>query len=163
VNGTEYFYSHPDLVLDVAVKGMIHVLDACRAHGVGELVLASSSEVYQVPPVVPTPEDVPLVVPDVLNPRYSYGGGKIISELLAINAGRRQLRRVVVFRPHNVYGPDMGYEHVIPQFAERMRQLAAAQPRGRLAFPIQGSGGETRAFIHIDDAAEAVWQVIDKG
>ena len=31
VNGTEFFYSAPDLVLDVGVKGMINVIDACRA------------------------------------------------------------------------------------------------------------------------------------
>jgi len=68
---------------------MINVLDACRAQGVGDLVLASSSEVYQRPPQIPTREDIPLVVPDVHNPRFSYGGGKIISELLAINYGRR--------------------------------------------------------------------------
>ena len=43
VNGTEFFYSKPDLILDVGVKGMVNVIDACRAHGVGDLVLASSS------------------------------------------------------------------------------------------------------------------------
>ena len=31
-------------------SGMINVIDACRANGVGTLVLASSSEVYQTPP-----------------------------------------------------------------------------------------------------------------
>ncbi len=41
VNGTEFFYSAPDLVLDVGVRGMINVIDACRAHGIGTLVLAS--------------------------------------------------------------------------------------------------------------------------
>jgi len=70
VNGTEFFYSRPELVLEVAVKGMMNVLDACLAHGVRDLVLASSSEVYQTPPRVPTDEQVPLVVPDVQNPRY---------------------------------------------------------------------------------------------
>src|SRR5690349_3846527 len=29
VNGTEFFYSKPDLILDVAVKGMVNVIDAC--------------------------------------------------------------------------------------------------------------------------------------
>ena len=48
VNGTEFFYSAPELVLDVGVKGMINVIDACRAAGVRNLVLASSSEVYPV-------------------------------------------------------------------------------------------------------------------
>ena len=40
VNGTEFFYTQPDLVLDVGVRGMINVIDACRKHGVGTLVLA---------------------------------------------------------------------------------------------------------------------------
>jgi len=56
VNGTEFFYSMPDVVLDVGVKGMVNVLDACLKHNIGELVLASSSEVYQMPPTIPTDE-----------------------------------------------------------------------------------------------------------
>jgi len=32
----------PDVVLDVGVKGMVNVLDACLKHNIGELVLASS-------------------------------------------------------------------------------------------------------------------------
>jgi nucleoside-diphosphate-sugar epimerase len=129
---------------------------------VRDLVVASSSETYQNAPQVPTPEDVPLVVPDVHNPRYSYGGGKILAELLAINYGRRHFDRVVIFRPHNVYGPDMGHEHVIPQFALRMARAAAASP-GRLAFPIQGTGRETRAFVYIDDFTDGLLRVIERG
>ena len=52
VNGTEFFYSAPELVLDVGVKGMVNVIDACHASDVRRLVLASSSEVYQTPPEV---------------------------------------------------------------------------------------------------------------
>ena len=89
VNGTEFFYSQPELVLDVGVRGMVNVIDACRKQKVGTLILASSSEVYQTPPHIPTTEDVALVVPDVQNPRYSYGAGKLISEVMAINFGRK--------------------------------------------------------------------------
>jgi nucleoside-diphosphate-sugar epimerase len=53
-------------------------------------------------------------------PRFSYGGGKIISELMAINYGRKNFDRVMIFRPHNVYGTDMGWEHVLPKFVLRM-------------------------------------------
>ena len=162
INGTEFFYDRPELILEVAVKGMMNVLDACLAEGVRDLVLASSSEVYQTAPRIPTPEDVPLVVPDVANPRYSYGGGKIISELLAINYGRKYFDRVVIFRPHNVYGPDMGAEHVIPQFALRMRR-ACAETQGTVPFPIQGSGRETRAFIYVDDFTDGLLRVIEHG
>ena len=129
VNGTATFYSAPDLVLDVGVKGIVNVIDACRHHGVGRLILASSSEVYQSPPHVPTDESAPLVVPDPLNPRLSYGAGKIISEMMAINHGRKHFERVLIFRPHNVYGPDMGFDHVIPEFAVRLKRACAAAYR----------------------------------
>jgi nucleoside-diphosphate-sugar epimerase len=92
VNGIEVFYRAPELVLDVGVEGMINVIDACRSEGVGKLILASNSEVYQTPPHAPTDETAPLLVLDAINPRYSYGGGKIISELMAINYGRKILR-----------------------------------------------------------------------
>lgn len=163
VNGTEYFYKHPAYVLDVGVKGMTNVLDACIQEDVKDLVLASSSEVYQTPPTVPTPETVPLSVPDPTNPRYSYGGGKIISELMALNYGRMYFERVVVFRPHNVYGPAMGWEHVIPQFVMRLKELASASNDRPLSFPIQGAGTQTRSFIYIDDFTDGLLRVIDNG
>jgi len=163
INGTEFFYTRPEEILEVAVKGMVNVLEACRAAGTRELLLASSSEVYQNPPRVPTDETAPLSVPDVLNPRYSYGGGKIISELLALNYGRKDFKRVVVFRPHNVYGPDMGREHVLPQFSLRLRDLFRQQPTGVPDFPIQGTGKETRAFIHIRDFTQALLVLLEKG
>ena len=163
VNGTEFFYTQPDLVLDVGVRGMINVIDACRAQGVGKLILASSSEVYQTPPQVPTDETAPLSIPDPLNPRYSYGGGKLISELMAINFGRKYFERVLIFRPHNVYGPDMGWEHVVPQFALRLKTLADAQASGALRFDIQGTGQETRSFCYIDDLVAGVIAMRERG
>ena len=30
VNGTEYFYAHPELVLEVGLKGTLNLLDAIR-------------------------------------------------------------------------------------------------------------------------------------
>ena len=162
VNGTEFFYTKPELVLDVAVKGMINVLDGCRTHDVPELFLMSSSEVYQTPPVVPTDETAPLSIPDPLNPRYSYAAGKIISEMMAINYGRQRFRRVVTVRPHNVYGADMGFEHVVPQFVLRMRGLrdSAADP---VPFPIQGTGEQTRSFVYVDDFTDGVMLVLERG
>ncbi len=163
VNGTEFFYQSPELVLDVGVRGMINVIDACRKHGIGTLVLASSSEVYQTPPHIPTDEFAPLVVPDVQNPRYSYGAGKLISEVMTVNFGRKYFERVLIFRPHNVYGPDMGWEHVVPQFALRLQVLAEPQPSGRLRFEIQGTGEETRSFCFVDDLVAGVMVMREKG
>ncbi|MDF1663212.1 MAG: SDR family NAD(P)-dependent oxidoreductase [Planctomycetota bacterium] len=163
VNGTEFFYKHPELILDIGIRGMLNVIDGCRAHGIRELVVASSSEVYQMPPSIPTTEDVPMIVPDPLNPRYSYGGGKILWELMALNYGRTGFDRVMIFRPHNVYGPDMGWEHVLPQFAMRVKAAIAENPTGPLPFKIQGDGSETRAFVHIDDFTAGLLKIIDNG
>jgi nucleoside-diphosphate-sugar epimerase len=163
VNGTEFFYTQPDLVLDVGVRGMLNVIDAARKHGIGKLVLASSSEVYQTPPKVPTDESVPLTIPDVANPRYSYGAGKLISEVMAVNFGRKYFERVLIFRPHNIYGSDMGNEHVIPQLALRLHALRKKQQSGKLRFDIQGTGQETRSFCFIDDLVAGVMVMREKG
>jgi nucleoside-diphosphate-sugar epimerase len=61
------------------------------------------------------------------------------------------LDRLIIARPHNIYGPDMGREHVIPQFCIRMNQLVKETPSGTIQFPIQGTGQETRSFCYIDD------------
>lgn len=162
VNGTKFFYSMPEMVLDVATRGMINVIDGCLWHGVSELFFASSSEVYQSPPYVPTDESVPMVIPDPANPRYSYGAGKIISEMLVVNYGRKYFRRAIIFRPHNVYGPQMGWEHVIPQFILRMRKLTKIK-NNFIEFPIQGSGRETRSFVYIDDFTKGMMTLLKKG
>ncbi len=162
VNGTQFFYSMPQLVLDVGIRGMLNVLDACLEHNVPELFLASSSEVYQTPPQIPTDETVPFSIPDPMNPRYSYAAGKITSEILAINYARTHFERMVIFRPHNVYGPDMGWEHVIPQFILRMDKLCR-DATGPIRFKILGTGRETRAFVHIDDFTDGLEILLDRG
>ena len=98
-----------------------------------------------------------------MNPRYSYGGGKLISELLVINYGRKFFERVCIYRPHNVYGPDMGWEHVIPQFARRLSELGLGKTNSDLQLPIQGDGSETRSFCYIDDFIEGVLLLQDIG
>jgi dTDP-glucose 4,6-dehydratase/UDP-glucose 4-epimerase len=161
--GTASFYEEPRLVLDVALRGMLNLLSACERHGVGDLMLISSSEAYQVASIVPTPETIPLTVPDVLNPRFSYGGGKIACEIMG-NAWQRTgvLDRFVITRAHNVVGPDMGNEHVIPEFCHRMNRLVREHPTGIIEFPIQGSGQETRSFCAIEDGTDQFVLLLEK-
>jgi UDP-glucose 4-epimerase len=162
VNGTEFFYSKPDLVLDVAVKGISNVIESAIRHRVPELMVMSSSEVYHQPNRVPTDETVALSIPDCLNPRYSYAAGKILSEIMAVNYGRRHFSRVTIVRPHNVYGADMGEEHVIPQFVARMKALQA-HPTEPIPFAIQGTGLQTRSFVYVDDFIDALMLVLEDG
>lgn len=163
VQGTQTFYSEPRQVLDVALRGMLNLLEACERWGVTDFLLVSSSEAYQVAAEVPTPETVPCSVPDPLNPRYSYGGGKIACEIMA-NAWQRAgvLDRAIIARPHNIYGPDMGREHVIPEFCLRMNKLTAQQPEGIIEFPVQGSGLETRSFCFVDDCVDQLVLLLER-
>jgi nucleoside-diphosphate-sugar epimerase len=152
VNGTRYFYEIPHVVLRVNVLALINVLDWFVRARCSKFRLASSSEVYAgtarafgVP--IPTPEDVPLVVDDICNPRLSYAGSKIVGELFLLNYARAHGFPFTIVRYHNIYGPRMGHEHVIPQFCTRI--LGRENP-----FRIQG-GNETRAFCYVEDAVQA--------
>ena len=157
INGTKYFYTKPVLVLDVAVKGIINVIEACMKNGIKELYLASSSEVYQTPNKIPTDEHESLKIPNIFNPRYSYGGGKILTELMGIHYGKKYFKKMIIFRPHNVYGPNMGYEHVIPEFIKRFKSLKKKK------FKIQGTGNEIRSFIYIEDFIAAFNTILNRG
>lgn len=157
INGTKFFYTQPTLVLDVAIKGLMNVIDICINNKIKEIYIASSSEVYQTPMKVPTDEEEMLKIPNVMNPRYSYGGGKILSELVGINYGRKYFKKLVIFRPHNVYSGDMGDNHVIPEFIKRFKKLKNRR------FKIIGSGNEIRSFIHIDDFVDAFKLIMKKG
>jgi nucleoside-diphosphate-sugar epimerase len=157
VNGTKYFYSKPVLVLDIAVKGILNIIEACIKNKVKELYLASSSEVYQTPNTIPTDENEPLKIPNIFNPRYSYGGGKILTELMGIHYGKKYFKKLVIFRPHNVYGPNMGYEHVIPEFINRFKSTKSQN------FKIQGTGNEIRSFIYIKDFIDAFNLILKRG
>ena len=157
VNGTKYFYSKPILVLDIAVKGILNVIEACIKNKIKELYLASSSEVYQTPNKIPTDENEPLKIPNIFNPRYSYGGGKILTELLGIHYGKKYFKKLIIFRPHNVYGPNMGYDHVIPEFINRFKSKKSKN------FKIQGTGSEIRSFIYIEDFIDAFNLILKRG
>lgn len=147
IQGTGNFYDIPDEVLDVNLRGVLNVAEGCGAEGVRRLVFSSSSEVYGLPETFPTTEEGPLSVPDVLNPRWSYGGSKLAGELVVANYARQRGFEYTILRYHNVYGPAMGWDHVIPQF---IRRLELGEE-----FTIQGDGEQSRSFCYVDDAVDA--------
>jgi nucleoside-diphosphate-sugar epimerase len=160
VQGTQTFYADPRTVIDVALTGVINMLTAAEGAD-ANVMLISSSEAYQIPPSFPTDETVPLSVPDVTNPRYSYGAGKIASEVAALAYARSgSLGRVVIIRPHNIIGPDMGEDHVVPQLARRVQDLEGDRLE---RLEIQGDGTATRCFCYIDDAIDGLLVAYEKG
>ena len=164
VNGTENFYKMPELVLEVGVKGHLNIMDAVENEdSVKTFVYASSSEVYQNANVIPTPENIECIVPDVSNPRYSYGGGKLMGELLTLHYMKRTDVKKVIFRPHNIYGGSMGFEHVVPQLAKKIFDATENFSKESAEITIQGSGEETRAFCYVSDAVDGIIITGEKG
>ena len=156
VNGTKYFYEKPDVVLEVAAKGILNIVDSCKKKKIKNLFLASSSEVYHFPKKIPTDELESIKIPDIMNPRFSYAGGKIFTELMGVNFGK-YFKKLIIFRPHNVYGKNMGNEHVVPELISRMKKNKSKD------FFIKGTGKETRAFIYIDDFVRGFELIMKKG
>lgn len=162
INGTENFYNIPHKVLKVGILGTLHILDWFVQLGKGKFVFSSSSETYagavrllgeKFP--IPTPEEVPLVVDNPRNVRWSYGASKILSEVAIHSYAKAfDMKRFAIVRYHNIYGPRMGNEHVIPQFIERI--VKREEP-----FKIFG-GQETRTFCYVDDAVRATQLVMER-
>ncbi len=161
INGTENFYNIPHKVLKVGILGTLNMLDWFVESGKGKFLFSSSSEAYagalkllgnKFP--IPTPEEVPLVIDDPKNVRWSYGGSKILSEIAVHSYTKAfRLNNISIIRYHNIYGPRMGYEHVIPQFIGRIANK-------KDPFEIFG-GQETRTFCYVNDAIKATNLVME--
>ncbi|AKZ59710.1 putative nucleotidyl-2-acetamido-2-deoxyglucopyranuronate decarboxylase [Streptomyces ambofaciens ATCC 23877] len=144
---------NPRRVLRTNLLTTVHLLDWLSGLTGATLCFASSSEAYAGSveaglAAVPTAEDVPLALPDPSVARSSYGFSKIAGEVLCRTYAHAHGFPLRMVRFHNVYGPRMGYDHVIPQFVERL--LSGADP-----FEIHGAD-QTRAFCHVDDAVDAI-------
>jgi UDP-glucuronate decarboxylase len=142
--------TQPARMLDVNLRAALHVLDWCRRTPPMRVFLSSTSEVADGAgrtglASFPMAEAVPFVLPDPRLPRASYALSKVVMETMF--AQRSDEFQVRIGRYHNIYGPRMGADHVIPQFIARA--VARQDP-----FAIYGAR-QTRAFCHIADAVEA--------
>ena len=86
-----------------------------------KICFTSTSEVYAYSlrkkiAKYPTPENIDILISKDFNPRSSYFLSKIVGEYL-LNYSRLNF---VIFRPHNIFGPQMGFVHVIPQIINKM-------------------------------------------
>ena len=158
INGTGNFYTIPIQIMDVGVLGCYNIIKYASRKNISKTIVASSAEVYQDADIVPTPEDVPLIVPDVKNPRYSYALSKIYTEYYAFQYALQNNLNISVFRPHNVYGPDMGLQHVIPQF---IMEFLKNEDDEIAKIKTKGSLDSIRAFCYVDDIIDGL-EIIEK-
>jgi UDP-glucose 4-epimerase len=139
-----YSIEHPVEVLDVNVKGTLHVLLAAREHG-ARVVTASSSSVYGDQDQLPLVETMPP------KPKSPYAASKLSMEALVRAFADSMGTRAIALRYFNAYGPgqdpESEYAAVIPRFA--VACLTGGIPT------VYGDGGQSRDFTYIDDVVEA--------
>ncbi len=164
INGTKNFYTQPINVLEVGTQGILNVCKLCEKYKIKKLIIFSSSEVYNQSKIIPTNENVEIKIPNIKNPRFSYSGGKILSELLGLNyALEKKIKKVIVIRPHNVYGSNMGFGHVIPELYKKIKLKLKHNNKKNIDLDIIGNGNEIRSFIFIDDFLNGFYKVFRKG
>lgn len=135
----------PNETTDINVKGTLNVLDACSSNGVKSFVFASSAAVYGEPKQLPVSEN------HILEPLSPYGKSKVAGEsLVSLFATSKKIQNAISLRFFNVYGEGQNHEYagVITRFAERLSN--------RLPPIIYGDGKNTRDFVSVDDAVNAI-------
>ncbi len=170
VNGTKWFYKIPEEVLRINTLSLVHLLEWVKTlDKKPKVCFTSSNEAYAgalsviesyagifspfVKFPIPTPEEVPLVIEDTYNPRWTYGATKLMGELFLIHYAKAFNFPAVIVRPHNFYGPRAGFDHALPELSKRI--IIKEDP-----FIIYG-GDETRSFCYIDDAVLAMTMLMD--
>jgi UDP-glucose 4-epimerase len=151
--GVKHCMNNPDKVLDINLKSTQNVVALAKENKCGRLLFSSTCETYasgfELGIVnVPTAESVPLVIKNVKNPRMSYAGSKIVGEQLVVfnSSEFGGDFDYSIVRYHNVYGPRMGYAHMLPEVVKR--SLSGENP-----FKVFGHD-QTRAFCYVSDAVE---------
>jgi UDP-glucuronate decarboxylase len=153
--GVRNVETDPGRVIDVNTKAVLNLVE-WLAPSAGIVFFASTSEAYAgavsgtLP--IPTPEDVPLSVGSIENPRFAYAASKILGEAAVIHGARARRVPYIVGRFHNVYGPRMGFDHVVPELS--LRALARENP-----FKVYGLE-QRRAFCYVTDAVEAMTRLM---
>lgn len=157
INGFKFFKEIPHEVLRVGLTTTLNVLNwlhKVNGNPKAKILYTSSNEVYMgatepfgsLP--IPTPEKIPAVIPDTYDPRWSYAGQKIMGELLLIHYAKAYDLRMVIVRPHNIYGPRAGVDSMIPKMINRIQKRT--EP-----FPLI-SPQENRSSCYISDVIEAM-------
>jgi nucleoside-diphosphate-sugar epimerase len=136
--------SYPaEAIHDVIVGGTRSVLSAARRAGVGRVVHISSTAVYGLPSLVPTPEDHPREPVDV------YGRAKTEAEETA-EKFRADGMCLTIVRPKTFLGPGrMGLFAMLFEWAEEGHN-----------FPVLGSGDVRIQMLAIEDLVAAVATIL---
>jgi UDP-glucose 4-epimerase/UDP-glucuronate decarboxylase len=138
---------------------ILNTLEWIAGVGCERLLFASTSEAYGGSVElgmanVPTDENVPLAFVDIQQPRTTYGLTKTLGESFVTHYSNEYGFDAVIVRFHNVYGPRMGFSHVVSELMERIFQQMNP-------LPVYGLD-QTRAFCYVEDAVRACATLMER-
>lgn len=136
---------HPVEDCQINLEGVLHVLEACRAHGTGHILFSSSAAVYG------DNLNIPLKETERLVPTSPYGVTKMTTEHYLRVYHELYGMDATVFRFANVYGERQGEKGeggVVSIFCKLL-----SQHQGITVF---GDGNQTRDFVYAGDIAQAI-------
>jgi dTDP-glucose 4,6-dehydratase len=143
----------PAAFVDTNVRGTLTLLEACRAtlRGPFRFLHVSTDEVYGSL----GPADAPFTESTALAPNSPYSASKAASDLLVRSYVETFKFPAVITRCSNNFGPYQFPEKLIPLMITR---ALADQP-----LPVYGDGTNVRDWIHVEDHAAAIWEVLTRG
>lgn len=142
------------------IKMNVNMVEACVANGVERLFFSSSACVYPQNLQL-NPEVNPLRELDAFPayPDSAYGWEKLFTELLMEAYNEDYGLDIRIARFHNIYGPFGTYKGGREKApAALCRKVAEAPNNG--AITIWGDGKQTRSFLYIDDALDAIYKLM---
>ena len=137
---------NPKRVNEVIVSGTINCLEAAIENKVKLFLNCSSSEVYGSARYVPMDEKHPLY------PETPYAAAKAAQDMYVRSYGQTYGIPWVTIRPFNMYGPNSHWEGHRGELIPKM--IVRAMNKEPLV--IFGEGDQTRDFVYVEDAAQAV-------
>ncbi|MBU8538401.1 NAD-dependent epimerase/dehydratase family protein [Falsiroseomonas tokyonensis] len=139
--------------IDVNIRGLQNVLEACRANRVRKLVFASSNAVYGYGPGVKGDlvETTPFHAAGAPPAAILYGASKIMGEQLCRDAHRRHGLDYVVLRYSTVYGERQHYRAANALYIVETHDAIKRGERPKVI----GDGSETKHFVYVGDLARA--------
>lgn len=150
------YATHPVETLWTNINGTRNLLEFGRTHGIERFLYVSSGEVYGNGEQTEWVEDDSGKV-DTMTLRACYPSSKRAAETMCVCYAEQYGVNVVVGRPCHTYGPRFTDDDN-RAFAQFIRKARAHED-----IVLKSSGEQYRSWIFVDDCAEALLTILQKG
>lgn len=139
----------PSLDFDHGTRATFNALEAARRADVPRFLFSSSSVIYGLPTVFPTPEEYGPLLPESL-----YGASKLASEAMISAFAECYGMTNYIFRFANIIGPAMTHGVIYDFFAKLARDPKRLE--------VLGDGRQAKSYLRTEDCVGGMRLVAEK-